>query len=504
MNYLGIDIGTSGCKAGIFDGNGTQIAFAKRDYDVHFFDGGGAELDSDEVIEKCFEVIKECTKQAPDGSVQALSISSQGEAFTAIGPQNETLCNAMVSSDSRSEPHIKALLNEIEEQELYNITGHTAYPIFTVFKLMWLKENKPDVWKKARYFLCFEDLLALRLGAEPVISWSLAGRTMLFDVRKCEWSDSILNAIGLPKSKLAKPLPSGAVAGRVDEALAYELGLAPDTLIACGGHDQTCSALGAGVTDEGVAMLATGTVECITAAFKTPVFTENLRKHNLCTYNYTIKDRYASIAYNLTGGNILKWFLNEFGSQETEDARIKGADPYELILSKVSPNPTEVLVLPYFTSSGTPYFDTETKGAIYGLRLSTSKGEILRALLEGVALEMRLNLEIMEASGYNIHELRAVGGGAKSKIWTQLKANVLNKKITTLNITEAGCYGAAMLACAAKTGQSLSGIAQSWANTVDIIEPEEELSEWYAQKFKEYKVLYKALKNAPFISLRKK
>ncbi len=500
MNYLGIDIGTSGCKAGIFDGDGNQIALAKRSYDVIFSDGGGAELDSDEVIKKCFEVIKECTAQAPPGSVKALSISSQGEAFTAIGPDNETLCNAMVSSDSRSEPYINGLLEIIGEEKLYNITGHTAYPIFTVFKLLWLKENRPDVWEKARYFLCFEDLLVLRLGAEPAISWSLAGRTMLFDVRKHEWCDEILNEVGLSISKLATPLPSGSLAGMVNKSLAYELGLPADTQIITGGHDQTCSALGAGVTDQGVAMLATGTVECITAAFKKPVFTENLRKNNLCTYNYTIKDTYSSIAYNLTGGNILKWFVEEFGHKETEDAKRSGRDPYEIVLNQLSKGPTPVLVLPYFTSSGTPYFDTQTMGAVYGLRLTTGRGEVLRALLEGVAFEMRLNLEIMEASGYNIHELRAVGGGAKSNVWTQLKANVLNKKITTLNITETGCYGVAMLACSAVTGENVSNIAERWVNAASFIEPDKRYAELYAKKFEMYKNLYKALKHISFVS----
>ncbi|MCC5943067.1 MAG: hypothetical protein JJU37_16095 [Balneolaceae bacterium] len=503
MNFLGIDIGTSGCKAGIFDADGNQIALAKRSYDVIFSEGGGAELNSDEVIKKCFEAIKECTEQVAPGSVKALSISSQGEAFTAVGPDNETLSNAMVSSDSRSAPYISGLVDAIGDEKLYNITGHTAYPIFTVFKLLWLKENRPQVWKKARHFLCFEDLLILRLGAEPAISWSLAGRTMLFDVRKHQWSEEILDAIGLEKSKLATPMPSGSVVGSVNKSLAYQLGLPDDTLIVAGGHDQTCSSLGAGVTDEGVAMLATGTVECITAAFKTPVFTENLRKNNLCTYDYTIKDTYSSIAYNLTGGNILKWFVNEFGEKEIEEARLTGSDPYELVLSKMSGDPTGILVLPYFTSSGTPYFDTETMGAMYGLRLTSSRGEILRALLEGVAFEMRLNLEILHNSGYNIHELRAVGGGAKSLKWTQLKANVLNKKITTLNITETGCYGVAMLACSAQTGRSVSEIAKSWVKPVTLVKPEEQFSSWYAQKFEEYKTLYKSLKKIPFVSYRK-
>lgn len=494
MNYMGIDIGTSGCKAGIFDTDGRQVALAKRSYEVIFSEGGGAELNSDEVVNNCFEVIKECTSQAEPGSVVALSISSQGEAFTAIGPDNETLCHAMVSSDSRSAPFIDEFVEAIGDERLYRITGHTAYPIFTLFKLLWLKSNRPDIWEKARYFLCFEDLLILRLGAEPVISWSLAGRTMLFDVQKHEWSPEILDEIGLLKSKLARPLSSGETAGKVNPSLARELGLSADTAIVTGGHDQTCSSLGAGVTGEGVAMLATGTVECITAAFKKPVFSESLRKNNLCTYDYTIQNTYSSIAYNLTGGNILSWFVKEFGQYEIEKSKQSGGDPYEMILSQLSESPTEILVLPYFTSSGTPYFDTTTKGTIYGLRLSTERGEILRALLEGVAFEMRLNLEILQESGYNIHELRAVGGGAKSKAWTQLKANVLGKKITTLNIKETGCYGAAMLACSASSGEPVAEIASRWIKPLSTIRPQVHYQDWYSAHFESYKKLYRLVR----------
>ena len=495
MNYMGIDIGTSGCKAGIYDEHGRQISFARRSYDVMFTDDGGAELDPDDVTQKCFEVIKECTAQAKPNSVKALSVSSQGEAFTAIGAGGETLCNAMVSSDSRSEPFIDALTKAISKDKLYRITGHTAHPIFTVFKLLWLKTNRSDVWEKARYFLCFEDLLQFRLGVEPAISWPLAGRTMMFDVTKHKWSTEILREVGLSEQQLAKPAPSGSVVGKVSATLAGELGLTDDAVVVAGGHDQTCSALGAGVTDQGVAMLATGTVECITPAFKTPIFSDKLRENNLCTYNYTIKDTYTSAAYNLTGGNILKWFADEFGAIEIAQAKHTGADHYDLLMENMSKKPSDLLVLPYFTPSGTPFFDTKTKGAIYGLRLSTKRAEILRALLEGVAYEMRLNLELLHNSGYKINELRAVGGGAKSADWMQLKANVMDRRISTLDITEAGCFGAAMLACAAVTGVPVSSLSSQWVKSLGIIEPQPEFKELYSHRFKHYVSFYEIVKD---------
>lgn len=462
--YLGLDIGSSGCKAVVFDERGRQVAAAAREYEVHFTGDGGAELDSDEVIEKCLAVMREV------GPVRAMGISSQGEAFTAIGKDGRALCRAMISSDVRSDRYAKTWPQTFGEQKLYEITGHTAHPMFTLFKLLWLKEHKPDVWRNTEKFLCFEDLLQYRLGLEPAMGWPLAGRTMLFDVRRHEWSGEILSAIGLPASKLARPLASGSVAGRTKEGM----------LVVTGGHDQVCGALGAGATEPGKAMYATGTVECVCPAFATPAFTESLRRGNLCTYDHALRGLYATVAFSLTGGNILKWFRDEFA---------RGLS-YEDILRDLPEEPTQLLVLPYWTPSGTPYFDTETAGAILGLRLSTKRAEILRALLEGVALEIRLNLEILRESGCEIRELRAIGGGAKSARWTQLKADVIGRPISTLNVTEAGCLGVAMLACAADTGRPVEELAHEWVGVTATVEPRNS----YDQHFARYRELYTRLK----------
>jgi len=493
-HYMGVDIGSSGCKAAVFNEEGSQLAVANREYDVIFTKGGGAELDSDEVIEKCFQVIQECAGQVEKNSIKGLGISSQGEAFTAIGAQDYALCNAMISSDMRSQPYVNKWLEKFSEEKLYRITGHTAHPMFSLFKLLWQKENKPDIWKNTRKFLCFEDLLQLRLGLEPCIGWPLAGRTMMFDVRKHDWSDEILESVGIDSKQLARPAPSGKVIGKVAPKIADKLGLSHNTFVVTGGHDQPCGALGAGVTRPNIAMYATGTVECITPGFDKAIFTEELKKSNLCTYDHVVEGMYVTVAFSLTGGNILKWFRDEFGAQEIKEAEKRKINPYELILKSMSKQPSKLLVLPYFTPSGTPYFDTKTKGAIFGLQLSTSRGEIIRALLEGVAFEMRLNLEILEKSGHKINELRAIGGGAKSEMWTQLKADVTGKKITTLNVTEAGCLGVAMLACAADTGKSVNELADDWVRPMSVLYPQSENKKWYDERFNIYRNLYDAVK----------
>ena len=494
-NYMGVDIGTSGCKAVVFSEDGKQLALAYREYDVISPRPGWVELDSDEVIEKSFEVIAEAASQVEPQSVLGLGISSQGEAFTAIDKDGNTLCNALVSSDIRAGQYAKNWSKEFGQEKLYKITGHTSHPMFSLFKLLWLKDNRPEIWAKADKFLCFEDLLQFRLGLEPAMGWSLAGRTMLFDVISHQWNNEILDAVGIKPNQLARPLASGTIAGNISSSITEKLGCAQNAYVVTGGHDQPCSALGAGAIKPGTAVYATGTVDCITPAFAEAVFTENLCKNNLCTYDHTVSGMYATVAFSLTGGNILKWFRDEFSAAEIVQAEKLGCDPYELLLKQIGDKPSELMVLPYFTPTGTPYFDTSATGAILGLKLSTKRNDIIRALLEGVAFEMRLNLDILEQSGYKVDELYAIGGGAKSDIWNQLKADVIEKKITVLNITEAGCAGVAMLAMAADTGEAVADIAKSWIKPVSVKKPRPKFKSTYDKKFEGYKKIYPALKN---------
>lgn len=492
-NYLGIDIGTSGCKAVIFNEAGKQVSMAYREYDIISTNTGWAELDTDEVIGKCFEVIKESASKIEQGSVIGMGISSQGEAFTLIDRDGKTLCNALVSSDIRANEMIGPWTEKFGEEKLYRITGHTPHPMFSLFKLLWIKEHFPEKWAGIYKILCFEDLLQYRLGIkDPSMGWPLAGRTMLFDVINHKWDEEILNIIGIKKEQLSLPLQSGTVAGYIDKKITQELHLSEKTFIVTGGHDQPCCALGAGAIEPGIAVYSSGTVECITPAFSKPVFTDNLRKNNLCTYDHAAPGMYATVSFCLTGGNILKWFKDEFGETETELAKKMNRNPYELLIEKIPDQPSRLLVLPYFTPSGTPYFDVSVKGTILGLDMTTSREEIMKALLEGVAFEIKLNLDILKESGYEVKELRAIGGGSKSLRHIQLKADVIGMPITILDVAEAGCMGVAMLAKAAFTRENVGEIAKKWVKPVAKVEPK--LQNYYNLKFEQYKKLYPALK----------
>lgn len=494
MSYLGLDVGTTGCKAVVFGEDGKQIASAYREYPILSPNEGWAEIDSRLVSDSCLDVIREAAAACGRDPVRGIGISSQGEAFTPVGPNGEMLGNGMVSSDARAASYADNWSREFGRERLYEITGHTAHPMFTIFKLLWVRDNLPDVWSRAAKFYCFEDLIHLKLGLEPALSWPLAGRTMMFDVRNHEWSPEILQAVGTDSNKLARTLPSGAVVGTIEDAVASTLGLGEGVIVVAGGHDQPCGALGAGVASPGRAVYATGTVECITPAFREPIFSEELYEKNLCTYDFTVRGMYTTVAFSLTGGNLLKWFRDEWSREEVAESERTGANAYELIMKSMPDEPTRLLVLPYFTPTGTPYFDTEVKGAILGLRLSTTRGEVLRALLEGVAFEMRLNMDILDRSGIRIDELVAIGGGAKNRRWTQLKADVMGKPVSTAEVTEAGCLGVAMLAAAADTGSDVTDLARNWVRVTDVVEPNPTNAAFYTSRFPAYLNLYRALR----------
>ena len=494
MSYLGLDIGTGGCKAVAFDAEGRELASSYREYPVLHPLPDWAELDPEVVISMCLDVIADINNMVGD-PVVAMCISSQGEAFTPVASDGSVLGNAMVSSDSRARDIAVDWSNAFGMEKIYQITGHTPHPLFSLFKLLWIKENQPAVWKNTRYFLCFEDLFHYRMGLQPRISWPMAGRTMLFDVIRHKWDHEILEAAGLQVEKLAIPAAPGEITGVISANEGGKIGFKNSVILVAGGHDQTCAALGAGVIEPGMCMYATGSVECFCPVLESPSFSDELRRNNLCCYDYTIPGRYTSVAFSLTGGNILRWMRDELGQAEKNAAASSGVNAYDLLLNEMPATPTSLTVLPYFSATGTPYFDTRAKGAIMGLLLTTTKGEITKALLEGVALEMKLNLQLMEKSGMRIDTLIATGGGTRNKAWTRLKADVLNKRIMVRDIKEAGCYGAAMLACSAFEKVPVEQLLRKNQVESEVFIPNAINAVHYDAKFETYKQLYPTLKS---------
>ena len=491
MYWLGLDVGTTGCKAAVFSDSREMVAVSYKEYSL-FIDGSGkAELDSKNVIHEVHNVIRDVASKV-SGGIGGICISSQGEAITPVDIHGNILCNGMVSSDSRPYEECQKWNAKFSRERLYRITGHTAQPMFSLFKILWLRKNYPEIWSKVSGLHCYEDLVHLSLGVEPAISYPMAGRTVMFDIRKHEWSGEILSAAGLDRDLLPRALPSGSIVGEIPHNIASKLGLPDGVKVIAGGHDQTIGALGAGVHKAGFAMYATGTVECVCSAFSELHLSGELMQSNLNSYDFPLANMTTCIGFSLTGGNILKWYRDTLCNEELQKARINGIDPYEEILKQLPESPSSLLVIPYFTATGTPYFDVNTPGIIYGMRMNTGKNDILRGLLEGVALEMRLNIQLMQRSGMVFDKLIMTGGGARNDRWNQLKADVLGVKLVKSPYSETGCYGASLLARSGVTGERIEDI-----NNVEFDKeylPNPEFKEIYDKKFVLYNQMYKAVR----------
>jgi xylulokinase len=418
-----------------------------------------------------------------------------GETMVPIARNGEFLYNAIISADCRSSKQTDDWLKKLSKTEIFQITGMSLHPSYSLNKIIWFKEEMPDIYEQTWKFLLFEDLLFFLFGLPPTVDTSLAGRTMALDVREKRWSRKMLGLCGVDEEKFAQVLPSGEVVGQMEKKIADELGFASPPLLVTGGHDQPVNALGAGVVNEGKAVDGTGTVECVTVGFERPVLEDAMLEQNYSVYPHVKKGMYVTIAFNYTGGNLLRWYRDNLAAEEMAQAHSQGKEVYDVILSGLPEEPTGLLVLPHFVGTGTPHLDAGSKGAILGLTLATKKKDLVKGLLEGVTFEIRQNLESLEKAGVRVTRLRAIGGGARSSVWLQLKADILGRPISTINVGEAGCLGAAILAGVG------SGEYASCEEAVDLLvrdtatyEPRPKQARMYDELFKLYQQVYPAVR----------
>lgn len=491
MSLMGLDVGTTGCKAVVVDPEGRILSSAYREYALTHPRPGWVELDSDLVWAKTREAISEATSQCRQDLVKALAISSMGEAVTPISGGGRALCPSILGFDIRGQKQAELLAESPGPEWVFENTGMPLSGAYTLPKLMWWKDNMPTTFAKAKWFLCYQDLIAMRLGAEPAIDWSLAGRTLGLDIHRKEWQTTLLERAEVDPVKLSRPVASGTVIGEVRTSLAEELGLGPNCRLVAGGHDQPAGCLGAGCVAPGLAMDATGTVECIGVSFSSPVLNEGMRTRGFCCYHHVVPGLYLTLAFNWTGGSLLRWFRDELAGEDRIEAQRSGRNVYDLLLSQARPTPTDLLVLPYFTMSGTPHFDEQARGAILGLSLATRKGDLIKALLEGISLEMKLNMAYLEEAGVSVGSLRAIGGGARSPIWLQLKADIFNRPVVTVDATEAACLGMAIMAGVGYgTFKDPVEGAQKMIHVTGEYSPDERRAAFYSERLKVYEKVY--------------
>ena len=493
MKIAGLDIGTTGCKLTVFDEEGRDLGKAYRDYPVRRR-VGGHEIDISALMDSVYAVIREMTAQYSD--IGGIGVTSFGETFVMTDDAGTPLHTAMLYTDPRGAEECAELVEKLGADRIARISGLAPHEMYSVCKIMWLKKHQPEVYRAAKHIFLIGDYVAWHLTGEARIDYSLATRSMAFDIGRLTWSEEILNAAGIDMSLLSKPVNTGTAAGCVTKAAAEKTGLNPACRIVTVSHDQVAAAAGAGAFDGETAVDGAGTVECLTPIYDSLPDIAVMSKGFFSVVPYVIPGKYVAYAFSYTGGALIQWCLNTFAKAEAEEAKKKGISVHTLLEQQYErQEPTGLLVLPHFAGAATPYMDTGSRGAILGLSAGTTLPEIYRACMEGVAYEMRLNYDALADSGIHFTKLHATGGGAKSRVWMQMKADILNLPITSLKTSDAGTVGSAMLTgVAVGVFRDLKEAAAVMVRQRETFDPDPRRHEQYMQIYERYRKVYQAVR----------
>jgi len=493
MSLLGIDVGTTGCKASVFSEDGTMLGTRYAEYDIQRPEPGWEELDCTAVWERVKQVITGAISAArarsPGDPVVALSVSSLGEAMAPVSADGTVLGPSMLNSDARGAEFLPELGERLPDPWLYRINGNVLGNHYSLPKLLWLQRYRPELWARTWKFLHWSGFVSFMLGAPPAVDYSLANRTLLFDVDRERWSDAILDRVGLTAEKLPDPVPSGQVLGTVRPSVAAELGLGAAVKIVAGAHDQCANAVGAGVTASGRAMYGMGTYVCALPVFEKRPAPEIMIPRGLNTEHHAASGRYVSFIYN-HGGSMVKWFRDTFAAADKALAAREGRDVYDTLFAELPEGPGAVFVLPHFAPTGPPRFIADSAGVIAGLHLDTPRGAVLKGILEGLTFYIRESLENLPPEMAGATDFHAVGGGSKSDAWLQVTADILGRPVVRPAVTEAGTLGAAVLA---GVGAGCFGSAAEGAERMVRLErefdPDPARVEAYTERFIQYRKL---------------
>ncbi|MBQ9544089.1 MAG: carbohydrate kinase [Clostridia bacterium] len=493
MIIAGLDVGTTGCKTALYEETGSGFVFLDglyKEYDV-VRENGRHEIDFGVVREGVFGLLREAFKKYP---VDALGVTGFGEAFVMLDEEDRILAPSMLYTDPRGEKELEMLCGAVGAERLTRLTGTKPHTMYSIAKMAWMKNNKPELFGRCRRILLSEDFIVYSLTGIARIDYTLAARTAAFDIEKKKWIWEVFDAAGIPEKLMSKPAPTGSAAGVLSEKAKALIGTERDTLVVCGAHDQAAAMIGSGVFLPGQAMDGTGTVECM------PVVLKN-RPEDISFYDggYSVvpymNGLYACYALSFTGGATLKWFRDNFAELECKKAREENKNVYAELDKAVGDDPTGILVLPHFAGAATPYMDSSAKAAFVGVTLETTKLDLYKALMEGTSYEMLVNFNTLKALTGRITRIMATGGGASSDVWLQIKADVLDSEITALSCREAGAAGTAALAGAA-LGMSVSvgDAVRMMAPERKVFSPDKNKVKIYSSLYKKYEKLYNAVK----------
>ncbi|HHZ06963.1 MAG TPA: xylulokinase [Clostridiales bacterium] len=500
MGYLlGIDLGTSSVRATLVAPEGDVVEIAARQYPISIPRSDWAEQDPELWWQSTCEAIKEVMHKsgtAPKG-IRALGLSGQMHGLTLLDEAGKPIRPAVIWADKRSQEECREIRGLVDEKRLYSITGMPIATGFFGVSLFWMKRHEPTAYDNVRIALLPKDYIRYRLTGEFATDATDGSGTLIFDVRKRNWSQEIITSLGLRDDLLPEVLESSEIAGVVSKVAAEETGLAPGTLVAAGGGDQAMGAIGAGIMDQGIVGSVLGTGGQMITSIQEPVFDPKQRIHTMC---HAKEDAWLLMGAILAGGLSLRWFKENLGGVESLAGDMCGISPYELLSmesEKVEPGCNGLVFLPYLAGERTPHMNPKARGCFVGLTLSHTKAHMARAVMEGVTFAMKDCLCIFQDLGVPIKSIVCSGGGAKSPVWRQIQADVYGTRLAMLSNDEHSSYGAALIAgVASGVYEDVLELRNKQVSNEHIIHPIEKNRPVYEKQYSVFRSLYPALEGA--------
>ena len=492
---LGIDIGTTNAKAALFDTANALLGEAQQEYPTAYPHPGWAEQAPEAWWGATVSIVRrilEVTPVAPK-DIAAISVSSQAPTALPVDEQGAALYPALIWMDRRSEPQCVRLRQTVDAHRLLTINGNRIDPYFAAPKMLWLLENEPEMADRARFFLQANGYINLKLTGRFTIDASHASLVQCFDMALGDWSDELASLLEIPRRLLPPVSRCTDVIGGVSAEAARATGLLEGTPVVAGAVDGVAAALEAGVVASGEAVEMTGTSTVLLICVDRPP-----RQPALVALAHAVPDSYLLVGAMVSTGATLRWFRDELGTAGLNAARLAGRSAYRIMdqeAEKAPPGAGGLLFLPYMMGERSPIWNTDARGVLFGLSLATKRAQIIRAFLEGAAYGLRHNVEVAEETGVHIHALWSVGGGARSAVWSQIKADVLGRPIDVPDTPIGAVMGDALLAGAgAGVYPDLAAAARSVPRVCTRYEPRETARTCHDDMYRLYRRLYAANK----------
>ncbi len=493
---LGLDVGTSGTKAVAINASGERIASAQVEYPLLTPEPGWAEQSPAEWKRAAYEALA-MLAQSPEmtpADVKGIGLTGQMHGSVFLDQDHRVLRNAILWCDQRTAKQCDYITEKVGERNLIEMVCNPALTGFTAPKILWLRDNEPDVYDRVRKVLLPKDYVRYELTGEFATDVADASGTLLFDVKNRSWHRGLMALLDIPAEFMPRAYEGPEVTGVLSKEAARLTGLPEGIPVVAGGGDQAAGGVGCGIVRTGVISSTVGTSGVVFAFADQVSLDPEGRVHTFC---HSVPGKWHMMGVVLSAGGSLRWYRDALCAEEKAKARDAGRDPYEYITeaaATVSPGAEGLLFLPYLTGERTPHKDPYARGAFVGLSLRHEKRHLARAVLEGVAYAMRDSLDIIRGMGVPVEQVRASGGGARSAFWRQIQADVNGAPLATINVDEGPAYGAAILATVA-TGLygSVEEACDAIIHVVGTCEPDPDTAKAYNAWFAEYQKAYTAL-----------